>query len=91
MVARELLKKREGDVAQGKLPGVHFEKVTFDELAEGLISDYELNGRKSLERTLISIEQLKRAAEKNVSYRRKKFGTTAETATIVDQKKKAKN
>ena len=29
MVARKLLELREGEVAQGKLPGIHFDKVMF--------------------------------------------------------------
>jgi len=34
MVAKKLLAKREGEIAKGKTPGIHFEKVKFDELAE---------------------------------------------------------
>ena len=33
-VAQRLLKIREGQIAEGKLPGIHFEKVIFEELAE---------------------------------------------------------
>ena len=44
MVAIELLKKRLGEVAQGKVPGIHFEKVTFDELAEDFVRDRHVNG-----------------------------------------------
>ncbi len=33
MVAKRLLDRREGNIAQGKAPGIHFEKVSFDELA----------------------------------------------------------
>ena len=58
MVARKLLEQREGDVARGKLPGIYFDKVFFDELAEDFLSDYELNNRKSLERAQISINHL---------------------------------
>ncbi len=35
-VASELLKKREGEVQKGQIPGIHFDRVTFDELAEDL-------------------------------------------------------
>jgi integrase len=59
MVARKLLELREGEVVQGKIPGIHFDRVTFDELAGDLLIDYELNERKSLERTQISIDHLK--------------------------------
>ncbi|UCB51411.1 MAG: site-specific integrase [Deltaproteobacteria bacterium] len=59
MVARKLLELREGEIAKGKLPGIHFDKVTFDELAEDFIGDYEFNNRKSLERAQISADHLK--------------------------------
>lgn len=61
--AKNLLKKREGEIANGKTPGIHFERIKFDELAEDLIRDYKINGRKSLERTEISIEHLKKTFE----------------------------
>jgi integrase len=54
MVARKLLDQREGNIANGKAPGVHFEKVTFAELAEDLISDYKVNAHKSLWRVEVS-------------------------------------
>lgn len=46
--AKRLLKKREGDIAQGKLPGVIFDKVTFDELEKDFLTDYKINLKKSL-------------------------------------------
>ena len=45
MVARELLKQREGDISQGKLPGIYFEKATFDGLAADFLADYKLSGK----------------------------------------------
>ncbi len=59
MVASELLKIREGEIAQGKLPSVHFEKVAFDDLAELFINDYKINNKKSLDRAELSIRHLK--------------------------------
>lgn len=59
MVAVALLKQREGDIAKGKPLGIHFDKVLFDELAEDFLADYELNGRKSLERAQFSVNHLK--------------------------------
>jgi len=56
--AKRLLRKREGEIADGKLPGVYFDKVTFDDLAKDLLTDYELNRRKSMERIKISIAHL---------------------------------
>jgi integrase len=47
-IADRLLKKREGEIVEGKLPGVYFDKVTFQELAEDFLNDYLINNRKSL-------------------------------------------
>ena len=59
MVARELLKQREGDISQGKIPGVYFDKVTFDELAEYFLTDYRINKRKSIQMAEINVRHLK--------------------------------
>ena len=32
--AKRLLKKREGEISEGKLPDIYFDRVKFDELAE---------------------------------------------------------
>ena len=56
--AKRLLKKREGEISEGKLPGIYFDKVTYVELAADLITEYELNGRKSLTRVKISLKHL---------------------------------
>jgi len=61
--AKRLLRKREGEISEGKLPGVYFEKVRFDDLADDFIKDYRLNQKKSLVRALRSIGHLKRSFE----------------------------
>jgi len=61
--AKRLLKKREGEIANGKTPGVYFDKVTFDELSEGFLLDYRLNNRKSLVRAERSVNNLKKHFE----------------------------
>ena len=43
--AKRLLKNREGEIAQGKLPGFYFDRVTFEELAEDFLRDRRINGR----------------------------------------------
>jgi hypothetical protein len=43
--ARRLLRKREGQIAEGKTPGIHFDKVKFEELAEDFLRDYRLNNK----------------------------------------------
>ncbi len=45
--AKTLLKKREGETASGKLPGIYFDRVRFDELADDLLLDYRVNGYKT--------------------------------------------
>ena len=63
MVAVKLLQQREGDISKGKIPGVYFDKVTFDELAEDFLRDYRINKRKSIARAEISANQLKKKLE----------------------------
>ena len=44
---KRLLKKREGEISGGKLPGVNIDRVRFDELAEDLVLAM-INRRASL-------------------------------------------
>ncbi len=46
--AKRLLKKRLGEISRGRLIGPVEEKVTFEEMAQGLVTDYEINGKRSL-------------------------------------------
>jgi hypothetical protein len=57
--ARHLLKKREGEIADGKTPGVYFERVTFDELADDYLRDFRLQGKKAITTAEITVRQLK--------------------------------
>jgi integrase len=43
--AKRLLKKREGEILDGKLPGIYFDRVKFDELADDFLLDYKMNGK----------------------------------------------
>ena len=61
--ARQLLKKREGEISDGKLPGIYFDRVRFDELAEDFLTDYKINNKKSLDRAELSISHLNRTFE----------------------------
>ncbi len=56
--AKKLLKKREGEISMGKLPGIYFDRVRFDELAEDLFLDYRINARKSLKRVEQGVNHL---------------------------------
>ena len=61
--ARDLLKKRDGEVIEGKLPGIHFEKVTFNELAEDYLTDYRINKKDTIEKAERSVEYLKTSSD----------------------------
>lgn len=45
--ATSLLKLREGEISQGRLPALKAEKTTFEELAALYLQDYQINGRKT--------------------------------------------
>ena len=60
--AKRLLKKREGEISDGKLPGIYFDRVKFDELAEDFLRDYRINQKKSLDK-----------AERSVNHPKKRF------------------
>jgi integrase len=61
--AKRLLKLREGQISEGKFPGLRVEKVRFDELAEDLLNDYKMNGKKSLDRVELSLKHLRKTFE----------------------------
>ena len=59
-VAKRLLRLREGEISQGKLPGICFDKVSFDDLAKDLLADYRINKKRSIERAELAIEHLEK-------------------------------
>jgi integrase len=63
MVAKKLLARREGDIAKGKIPGVQFEKIMFEDLAEGFLRDYKINQKKSMLKAERSVNHLKKSFE----------------------------
>ena len=58
-VARRLLKQREGEISKGEIPGLFFDKVTFDELADEFLADYQLKERKTLDNAEQNVARLK--------------------------------
>jgi hypothetical protein len=56
--AEILLKQREGEIAQGKVPGVYFDKVSFDDLAKDFITYYRNNNRDTLQKAERSVRYL---------------------------------
>ncbi len=61
--ANRLLKLREGQVLEGRFPGLKVEKIRFEELAEDFLNDYRVNGKKSIERAEISLKHLEKFFE----------------------------
>jgi len=57
--AKALLKKREGQIAEGRFKGLRVEKVRFEELAQDFINDYKVNSKKSLDKAERSVKHLK--------------------------------
>jgi len=57
-IAKRTLKKKEGEIAEGKMPGICFDRISFDELARDLITDYRINKRKSQERAEFAVKHL---------------------------------
>ncbi len=55
--ARRVLQARLGQMAEGRYIGPAAERVTFEELAEGLFMDYEVNGKKSLRCVRIKVQK----------------------------------
>jgi len=45
MVATRMLERREGEIAEGKMPSIYFERTTYDQLADDLENDYRINGQ----------------------------------------------
>src|SRR5512139_1597298 len=60
-VASRLLKRREGEISKGELPGICFDKIRFDELAQDFLTDYRINKKKSLDKAERLVRHLTRA------------------------------
>lgn len=57
--AQRLLRRREGEIIEGKLPGIHFEKVTFNDLAKDYLTDYRINQKDTIQKAERCVEYLK--------------------------------
>lgn len=73
-VAEMLLRRREGDISQGKLPGIYFDRVLFEDLARAFILDYKNNQMDSLKK-----------AERSVTYLAKSFEGVRVTDITTDK------
>jgi len=61
--AKRLLKRREGEISKGEIPGIYFDKIRFEELAEDFLTDYRVNGKRSLDKAERCVRKLKEAFE----------------------------
>jgi integrase len=59
--AKRLLKLWEGEVAQGKRVTPHTDRLRFEELAEDFLTDYRINGKRSLDKAERSVRHLARS------------------------------
>jgi integrase len=55
---KRFLKLREGEVAQGKRVVIHIERLCFEELADDSLTDYRVNGKRSLDKAQWSVRHL---------------------------------
>ncbi len=46
-------------MAENRFPGLRVEKIRFEELAQDLINDYRVNGKRSIDRVELSLKHLK--------------------------------
>jgi integrase len=57
--AKELLKSRVSEISQGTFMGLDYKRLTFDDLGQEFLSDYQINQRKSYWRAEISLNHLR--------------------------------
>lgn len=57
--ARRILREREGDIASGRAILPRADRVHFEELADDLLKDYRINGRRSLDRVEWALKHLR--------------------------------
>jgi integrase len=58
--AQRLLARRLGEISEGKLPGVCFDRVKWDEIAGDYLRHFKLSGNRAVERTEMALAHLNR-------------------------------
>lgn len=83
--AQKLLNRRLGEIEKGEVPGIHFDKVTFVELATDFLTDYRINQKDTIGKAERSVKYLedvfKRMKAKDIS--------TAKVTEYIDRRMKA--
>jgi len=49
-IAKRTLKAREGEIAEGKMPGICFDRISFEDLLKDYVTDYKINGKKTVKK-----------------------------------------
>jgi len=60
-LAEDIFDQVKDEIAQGKLPRIYFDRVTFDKLAEAFLEDYRINMKDTLEKAERSVKYLNEA------------------------------
>jgi len=76
------LKRRQGEIAQGRRVDPAGDRLTFDQLAAGLVNDYRANGRRTLERVEDAIGHLRATFS---GYRARAIDGALVTKYVVDR------
>jgi integrase len=76
------LKRRQGEIAQGRRVAPAADRLTFEHLAANLVDDYRAHGRRSLERVEDALAHLRTAFS---GYRARTIDGTLVTKYIVDR------
>src|SRR5207249_8729489 len=80
--AVRLLKRRQGEIVQGRRVDPAGERLTFDQLASNLVNDYRANRRRSLERVEDAIAHLTAVFS---GYRAREISSEMVTKYVVDR------
>lgn len=81
-VAKRILKAREGEISQGRLPGICFDRVRYDEIEEEYLTDYRIN----LKRTVKKAERCARFLKKEFGGMRVTEITTARIKQYIQKR-----
>lgn len=49
-IAKRMLKTREGEIAEGRIPGICFDRISFEDLLKDYVADYKINGKKTVKK-----------------------------------------
>jgi integrase len=62
-IAKRMLKTREGEIADGKRPGICFDRISFDDLLKDYVTDYKINGKRTVKKAERCVKFLQQELE----------------------------